>query len=93
MSDGLRSNPSSSHGTQGVYPSGSIIKFQSVNMTMTPHFYESIDRNAILVRPKMPYDDWATQVSTDTHVRTGLEGHNMYLIREMDNNAEVKKWI
>lgn len=31
-------------------------------MEPIPYFFESIDRNAVLVRPKQPYFDWANKV-------------------------------
>jgi len=62
-------------------------------MNFIPYYYESIDRNAILVRPKKPYYDWTQQVFIDIDGATEMEEHNIYLVREMDNNEDVKKWI
>jgi hypothetical protein len=57
-----------------------------------PYFYEPIDRNAILVRPKKPFYEWLNSVYPEdkTHEK---DEHNIYLIREMDHIDEVKKWI
>ena len=48
-------------------------------MNFIPYYYESLYRNAILVRPKKPYYDWMAQVFTDTEDITEMEEHNIYL--------------
>lgn len=58
-----------------------------------PYFYETIDRNAILVRPKKPFFEWMNEIFKEDEPIWDLEENNIYLIREMDNNDDLKKWI
>ena len=62
-------------------------------MEPIPYFYESIDRNAILVRPKQPWFDWAKSISGDDLAMNSRDECNIYLIREMDNNEAVERWV
>lgn len=62
-------------------------------MEPIPYFYESIDRNAILVRPKQPYIDWANNVFNDDHKFTGKDDCNIYLIHGMGSNEAVENWV
>ena len=62
-------------------------------MEPIPYFFESIDRNAILVRPRQPYIDWANRVFSDGHAFTGRDECNIYLIKEMASNEDVERWI
>jgi len=62
-------------------------------MTPIPEFYESIDRNAIIVRPKKPYFDWLNQVMPEEEPINQNDENNIYLVREMENNEEVLKWV
>ena len=57
------------------------------------YFYESIDRNAILGRPRQPYIDWANKVYNDGHAFTGRDECNIYLVRERGSNEEVERWV
>lgn len=58
-----------------------------------PYYYESIDRMAILIRPKKPFYDWLNKVFKDEHPISNEDENNIYLIREMDSNEDIKKWI
>ena len=58
-----------------------------------PYYYEAIDRSAILVRPKQPFYDWINKVFKEDKPISELEENNIYLIREMRSNEEIKKWI
>ena len=62
-------------------------------MDPIPYFYESIDRNAILVRPKQAYFDWANSVVADGKPISTRDECNIYLIREMSSNEEVLRWV
>jgi hypothetical protein len=62
-------------------------------MKPIPYYYESINRNAILVLPKKPFFDWLNEVFKDEHPITEKEDNNIYLIREMASNEDIKKWI
>lgn len=62
-------------------------------MEPIPYFYESIDRNAILVRPKQPYLEWASKVFGDGKAIGSKDDCNIYLIRERGSNQEVERWV
>jgi len=62
-------------------------------MEPIPFFYESIDRNAIIIRPKKPFYDWINSVITDHPPVNEKEENNVYLVREMDSNEDVLRWI
>ncbi|MCK9269840.1 MAG: hypothetical protein RBR47_12710 [Bacteroidales bacterium] len=61
-------------------------------MTPIPIFYESINRNAIVVKPKKPVLDWVNSVYPEKPVFTPGEG-NVYLIGERDSNEEIAQWL
>ena len=58
-----------------------------------PYFYEAIDRNAIIVRPKKPFYSWINSVSPDDKPVNEKDENNIYLIREMDSNEHILRWI
>lgn len=62
-------------------------------MEPIPVLYDTIDRHAILVRPRQPFLDRATGLFNDGTTVTGKEECNIYLIREMDSNEDVLKWV
>lgn len=62
-------------------------------MNTIPEFYESIDRNAIIVRPKKPYFDWLNQLMPENKPITKNDENNIYLVREMESNEDVLKWV
>ena len=70
-------------------------KTERSNMTFEPisFFYDSIDRNAIIVKPKKPFFDWLNSVIKEKEPITINDENNIYLIREMDSNEEILKWI
>ena len=57
-----------------------------------PYFYESIDRNAILVRPRQPFFDWIGKIYPK-EPQPEMEEHTIYLIREMGSNEEIRRWL
>ncbi len=57
------------------------------------YYYEPINRNAIVVKPKAPFFNWHNQVYSDEKPMLELDENNIYLIREMDSNEDVRKWI
>ena len=61
-------------------------------MTPIPIFYESINRNAIVVKPKKPVLDWVNSDYPEKPVFTPGEG-NVYLIGERDSNEEFAQWL
>ena len=57
-----------------------------------PYFYERINRNAIVVKPKKPLFDWINSIYPDSPVSEKDEG-NIYLILEKDNNEAIERWL
>ncbi len=62
-------------------------------MEPIPYFYDSIDRNAIIVKPKQPFFDWLNKIFQDEEPIMTLDENNIYLIREMDSNEQILQWI
>jgi hypothetical protein len=62
-------------------------------MEQIPYFYDSINRNAIIVRPKKPFFDWLLSVYPDEDPVMDKDENNIYLIREMDSNEQIRDWI
>ena len=58
-----------------------------------PYFYDTINRNAIIVRPKKPFYDWEHSVFPDDEPMNSKDENNIYLVKEMYNNEAVLKWI
>ncbi|MDD3685909.1 MAG: hypothetical protein PHE56_03990 [Bacteroidales bacterium] len=50
-----------------------------------PYFYDSINRNAIVIKPKKPFFDWINGIYPDDPI-TNVEEGNIYLIHEKDKN-------
>jgi hypothetical protein len=61
-------------------------------MDPIPYFYESINRNAIVVKSKQPLFDWINSVYPDHPVEAINEG-TVYLIKEKDSNLAIEKWL
>ena len=61
-------------------------------MNPIPYYYDSIDRNAIVVKPKMPLFDWINTIYPDSPVEDAFEG-TIYLAREKNSNEEIEKWL
>jgi hypothetical protein len=57
-----------------------------------PYFYESINRNAIVVKPKKEFFDWINYLYPENMIHKKEEA-NIYLIRERDSNEEIERWI
>jgi len=62
-------------------------------MEPIPYFYDHINRNAILVRPKKPFFDWINFVFSEDEPILKSDENNIYLVREMGSNQEIKNWI
>ncbi|HEX8038131.1 MAG TPA: hypothetical protein VF490_03230 [Chryseosolibacter sp.] len=62
-------------------------------MEPIPYEYEAINRNAILIRPKKPFFDWLNAIRKGQRPLLQEEENNIYLIREMESNEHIKKWI
>lgn len=62
-------------------------------MDPIPYYYESIDRNAILVRPKKLFYDWVNKMFKKDKPISESDENNIYLIREMESNEEIRRWV
>lgn len=62
-------------------------------MEPIPYFYDSIDRNAMIVRPKKPFFDWVNSLYNDGDTFDEKDECNIYLIREMSSNDDVLQWV
>jgi hypothetical protein len=63
-------------------------------MQPIPYYFEPINRHAIVVKPRKPFYDWLNEIERkNPEPITVLDEHNVYLIREMDSNDEVRRWI
>jgi len=60
--------------------------------TQIPDFFESINRNAIVVKPKQPLFDWINALDPVFPVTHSDEG-TVYLIREKDSNEAIERWL
>jgi hypothetical protein len=69
------------------------LKISIMDFEPIPYFYDSIDRNAIIVRPKKPFYNWLNSVFPEDKPTSSKDENNIYLVREMDNNEAVLKWI
>lgn len=63
-----------------------------MNQFQEPPVFEAVNRNAILVKPKLPFRQWSSKIYPD-HQVDFKEDHNVYLIREMASNDEVRTWL
>ena len=61
-------------------------------MKPIPYFYESINRNAIVVKPKKPFFDWLNELYPESPINEKEEA-NIYLIKEKDSNEAIEKWL
>ena len=57
-----------------------------------PYFYDSINRNAIVIKPKKQFFDWINEIYPDEPI-TKIEEGNIYLIREKDSNEAIERWL
>ncbi len=62
-------------------------------MEPIPFFYDSIDRNAIIIRPKEPFFNWVNSVYPEDENVNEKPEDNIYLVHEMDSNEEIREWI
>lgn len=58
-----------------------------------PFYYEAINRNAIVIRPKKPFFDWVNSIVKDDKQINGKYENNIYLVRERDSNEETLNWL
>jgi len=55
-------------------------------------YYETINRNAILVKAKKPFYDWINYVAPEFPVIPNDEG-TVYLVKEMQTTAKIESWL
>lgn len=58
-----------------------------------PYYYDMINRNAIVVKPKQPLLDWANKLTPDEKPITETEEGNVYLIKQKDSNEAIARWL
>lgn len=61
-------------------------------MQPIPYYYDSIDRNAIVIKPKPRLLDWINAIYPDNPVEAIDEG-TVYLVKERGRIEEIKKWL
>ena len=61
-------------------------------MEPIPYFYDSVNRNAFVVKSKQPLFDWINSIDPENPVHMELEG-TVYLIKEKDSNEQIEKWL
>jgi hypothetical protein len=57
------------------------------------YFFEPINRNAIVVRPKKPFFAWLKAIFPDDEEMQDKPENNIYLIHEMDSNEEIREML
>lgn len=62
-------------------------------MEQLDFYYDSINRNAIVVKPKAPFFNWHNDVFPKDKPIHELDDNTIYLIREMDSNQGIRTWL
>jgi hypothetical protein len=55
-------------------------------------YYETINRNAILVKAKKPFYDWINYVDPEFPIINNDEG-TVYLVKEMQTKDKIERWL
>lgn len=61
-------------------------------MALIPYFYESLNRNGIVIKGRQPLLNWVNTLYPGRPLNTFTEG-TIYLIREMDSNELIADWV
>lgn len=61
-------------------------------MEPIPYFYDSINRNAIVIKPRQALLDWVNSIYPDSPV-TGIPEGTVYLVKEKDSNEAIERWL
>jgi hypothetical protein len=61
-------------------------------MEPIPYYYDSINRNAIVIKPKQALFEWVNTIYPGTPVEAVLEG-TVYLVKERNSNEQIEKWL
>jgi hypothetical protein len=57
-----------------------------------PYFYDSLNRNAIVIKPRQALFDWVNSIDPDNPV-TGIPEGTIYLVKERDSNEATQRWL
>lgn len=55
-------------------------------------YYDTINRNAIVVKAKKPFYDWVSYVDPEFPIVDNDEG-TVYLIKELKTKAKIESWL
>ncbi len=55
-------------------------------------YYDTINRNAILIKAKKPFYDWINYVAPEFPVVDNDEG-TVYLVKELDTKTKIENWL
>lgn len=58
-----------------------------------PYYFDTIDRNAIIVKPKKPFHDWLKSIYEEDKPLFEKNENNVYLIREMESIEKIRNWL
>lgn len=61
-------------------------------MEPIPYFYDSINRNAILIKPKQVLFDSVNSIYPESPLE-GISESTVYLVKERDSNEAIEKWL
>lgn len=64
-----------------------------MNNEPIPYYYDTIDRNAIIVSKKKLFFDWLNSIYPKEEQYSSLVDNNIYLIREMEDYEAILKWL
>ncbi len=56
------------------------------------YFFDCIDRNAIVIKPKKPFFEWLNNIEPEGSTFT-VDEANIYLVRERDSNDQIERWL
>lgn len=71
----------------------SILKQHIMETEPILFYYESINRNAIVVKPKKPFFDWVNSIEKNTIAVDKKYEYNIYLVKEQDSNEDTLSWL
>lgn len=61
-----------------------------------PYFYDNINRNAIVIKPKQPLFDWINSVfPDDPKIEDSIDEDlgQVYLIKEKEDSFKIENWL
>jgi hypothetical protein len=61
-------------------------------MEPIPYYYDSINRNAIVVKPKQSLFNWVNSIYPESPIEA-VNKATVYLIKERDSNEAMEKWL